>query len=384
MRLLLLEGQLKFEAAAGSLATALSAAELTLDDRSIIKGLEMVRITTQADRVELVVDALDCRVAISEPVTVLEPGEASARCVSVAGVLAKLRPDQTVRLARDGDDVVINAGRSRFRIPGLPLDQLPQSAVLEAAAAEFSLDREDALHLIEGTNYAASSEETRYYLNGIYLHAAGTAKAPTLRSVASDCNRLAQAEVPLPAGAETMPGVIVPNKTIAILTKLFKRKDAPESVTLRISDRLLELVLPDLRLTSKLIDGTFPDYARLVPKDYGGSVTVDRAELAAAIARVDAVLDLPKKLQRVAGLVWDDGALHVAHKLADVDDVLDAESDGGGKTALRIQYVADILDVFTGECISIASNGADTPIRFTDPADPTTFAIVMPVKEIGA
>ena len=128
----------------------------------------------KATAVEFVVDALDRRVVASAPVTVLERGEAAARCISLAGVLAGLRPDQAVRLVRDGDDVVISAGRSRFRIPGLPLDNLPQSAELEAASAEFSLDAEDVLHLIEATSYAASNEETRYYFNGVYLHIAGT------------------------------------------------------------------------------------------------------------------------------------------------------------------------------------------------------------------
>ena len=157
-------------------------------------------------------------------------------------------------------------------------------------------------------------------------------------------------------------------------------KARPESVTLRISDRLLELSLPDLKLTSKLIDGTFPDYQRIIPTNYDRSVTVDRTELGAALARVEATLNPEtKKLMRTVGLAWGDGALHVTRAAADVDDVLDAETSGAGKTALRISYVADVLDVFSGKRISIASNGADTPIR-SDPADPTTFAIVMPIR----
>jgi DNA polymerase-3 subunit beta len=371
----------KIETTAGTLAAALSMAELALDDKSNIEALKMARVSAKDDRCELVVDALDRRVVASAPVTVLERGEAAARCVSLAGVLAGLRPDQAVRLVRDGDDVVVSAGRSRFRIPGLPLDNLPQSAELEAAAAEFSLDLEDMLHLIEATSYAASDEETRYYLNGIYLHITGTTPAPTLRAVASDGNRLAQADLPPPAGAEDMPGIIIPRKTITIVAKLLKRKGAPESVTLRVSDRLLELSLPDLKLTSKLIDGTFPDYQRIIPTSYDRSVTVERTELGAALARVEATLNPEtRKLMRTVGLAWGDGALHVIRTSADVDDVLDAETNSAGKTALRISYVADALDVFSGKRISIASNGADTPIRFTDPADPTTFAIAMPIR----
>ena len=372
---------MKIETTAGTLAAALCAAELALDDKSNIAALSMARISAENDRCQFVVDVLDRRVVASAPVTVLERGEAAARCSALAGVLAGLRPDQAVRLVRDGDDVVISAGRSRFRIPGLPLDNLPQSAELEAASAEFSLDAEDVLHLIETTGYAGSAEETRYYLNGIYLHIADTTTAPVLRAVASDGNRLAQADLPLPVGAEDMAGIIIPRKTIAIVAKLLKRKGAPESVTLRVSDRLLELSLPDLKLTSKLVDGTFPDYRRIIPTNYDHSAIVDRTELGAALARVEATLNPEtKKLMRTVGLAWGDGALHVTRAAADVDDELAAQTSGAGKTALRISYVADVLDVFSGKRISIASNGADTPIRFTDPADPTTLAIVMPIR----
>jgi hypothetical protein len=233
-------GAMKIETPAGTLAAALSMAELALDDKSNIAALGMVRLAAGGDRVELVVDALDRRVAINVPVSVIESGEACARCISLAGVFAKLRPDQAVRLVRDDDDVVISAGRSRFRIPGLPIDNQPQSAELQHAMAEFSLDAEDVLHLIESTGYAASDEETRYYLNGVYLHTAGTTTAPILRAAANDGNRLAQADLPLLAGVENMPGIIVPNKTIAVVAKLLKRKHVPESITLRISDRQLE------------------------------------------------------------------------------------------------------------------------------------------------
>jgi DNA polymerase III sliding clamp (beta) subunit (PCNA family) len=142
-----------------------------------------------------------------------------------------------------------------------------------------------------------------------------------------------------------------------------------------------KLLLPDVRLTSKLLDGTFPDYQRIVPTSYDCSVTADRAELGAALARVEATLNPEtRKLMRTVGLAWGDGALHVTRLGADVDDVLDAETSSAGKTALRISYVADVLDVFSGKCISIASKGAGTPIRFADPADPTAFAIVMPIR----
>jgi DNA polymerase-3 subunit beta len=237
---------MKFEGLAGTLAAALAMAELALDDKSNVAALAMVRIGARDGGCEFVVDALDRRIAVNVPVTVTAAGEASARCASLSGVLARLPAGKQVQLGSDGDDVVVSAGRSRFRIRGLPFDRLPQSAVLETATAEFSLAREEVLRLIR-SGFAAADGETRQNLNGVFFHCVDT----TLCAVATDGARLALANVPLPVGSENMPNVIIPNKALDIITKLLKRKDAPENVTLRISDRLFEILLPDLlKLTS--------------------------------------------------------------------------------------------------------------------------------------
>jgi DNA polymerase-3 subunit beta len=372
---------MKLDSTAGTLAAALFSAELALDDRSNIEALKMVRLAVKDDRAEFTVDALDRRVVASVPVSVIEAGEALARCVSLTGVLAKLRPDQTVRLVRNENNVLITAGRSRFKIPGLSLDLLPQSAAPVDAAVEFSLATKDMLHLIEATSYAASNEETRYYLNGIFLHVVGNAETRTLRSVATDGHRFAQIDLPLPAGAGNMPAVIVPSKTVDIVVKLLRRKGVAESVKLRVSSRLFELSLPDLRLASKLIDATFPDYARAIPNNYGASARVDRDELTAAIARVEATINPETKMRTVA-FAWNDGALHVCRNEAgaDVDDVIDAETGGIGKTALQIALAEDALNAFTGKHVVIAVDNPGTPIHFANPDDPSMFAIVMPVR----
>src|SRR5215471_12793850 len=135
---------MKLESTAGTLAATLSVVELALDSRPVIEALGMVRLTARDDRVEFVSDALDRRGAASVPVSVIETGEALGRCVSLSGVLARLRPEQAVRLARNENNVVITAGRSRFKIPGTSFDLLPRStAPADAATAEFSLAAKD-------------------------------------------------------------------------------------------------------------------------------------------------------------------------------------------------------------------------------------------------
>ena len=117
--------------------------------------------------------------------------------------------------------------------------------------------------MIDKTQFAISTEETRYYLNGIYLHTATAGKADTLRAVATDGHRLAQYEIPLPSGAKGMPGVIVPRKTVGEVQRLIEDSDA--EIAIELSQAKIRFTIGDVTLTSKLIDGTFPDYARVIP-----------------------------------------------------------------------------------------------------------------------
>src|SRR5438046_2722064 len=137
------------------------------------------------------------------------------------------------------------------------------------------------------TQLAIRTEETRNYLNGIYLHTAGTAKSPTLRGVATDGHRLAQFELPLPAGASGMPGIIVPRKTVAEVQRLIEDNDA--EVTVELSQGKIRFTLGETVLTSKLIDGTFPDYARVIPLGNDKELTVDKKEFEQAVDRVSTV-----------------------------------------------------------------------------------------------
>src|SRR4026209_553771 len=151
----------------------------------------------------------------------------------------------------------------------------------------FKVTAADLKRLIDKTQFAISTEETRYYLNGIYLHTAGTAKAPTLRGVATDGHRLAQFELALPGGASGMPGIIVPRKTVGEVQRLIEDNEA--EVTLELSQGKIRFTLGDTVLTSKLIDGTFPDYGRVIPQNNDKELIVDKKDFEAAVDRVSTI-----------------------------------------------------------------------------------------------
>src|SRR5262249_39143863 len=149
---------------------------------------------------------------------------------------------------------------------------------------KFSLAAADLKRLIDKTQFAISTEETRYYLNGIYLHLAGAAKSQTLRAVATDGHRLAQVDLELPKGAAGMPGIIVPRKTVGEVQRLIEDRDA--EIAIELSQGKIRFTIGEVVLTSKLIDGTFPDYARVIPVGNDKELVVDKKGFEKAVDRM--------------------------------------------------------------------------------------------------
>ena len=224
----------------------------------------------------------------------------------------------------------------------------------------FKLSAGDLKRLIDKTQFAISTEETRYYLNGIYLHTAGTAKAATLRAVATDGHRLAQVELPLPAGADGMPGVIVPRKTVGEVQRLIEDNEA--EVTVELSQGKVRFTIGDVMLTSKLIDGTFPDYARVIPVGNDKELTVDKKEFEQAVDRVSTV---SSERGRAVKLSLSNGKLMLS--------VTNPDS-GSATEEIEVEYGSEPLDIgFNSRyLLDIAAQieGEAAVLKLADPGSP--------------
>ncbi|MFL4986308.1 MAG: DNA polymerase III subunit beta, partial [Xanthobacteraceae bacterium] len=211
------------------------------------------------------------------------------------------------------------------------------------------------------TQFAISTEETRYYLNGIYLHAMGSGKAATLRAVATDGHRLAQVELPLPDGAAGMPGIIVPRKAVGEVQRLIENAEA--EVGIELSQTKIRFTIGDVVLTSKLIDGTFPDYARVIPLGNDKQLTVDKAEFEAAVDRVSTV---SSERGRAVKLSLSAGRM--------VLSVTNPDS-GSATEELEVDYESDPLDIgFNSRyLLDIAAQieGEGAVLKLADPGSPT-------------
>jgi DNA polymerase-3 subunit beta len=295
-------------------------------------------------------------------------------------IVRKLPEGSQIVLESSGDRAAlsIRAGRSRFSLQTLPESDFPDLAAGEMTH-KFTLAAKELKQLIDKTQFAISTEETRYYLNGIYLHAASSGKAVKLRAVATDGHRLAQAELDAPKGAEGMPGIIVPRKTVGEVQRLIEANDA--EISIELSQGKIRFTIGDVVLTSKLIDGTFPDYARVIPSGNDKELIVDKKEFEQAVDRVSTV---SSERGRAVKLSLSSGRL--------VLSVTNPDS-GSATEELEVEYAAEPLDIgFNSRyLLDIASQieSEAAVLKLADPGSPTliedrdskgTLYVLMPMR----
>ncbi|MEL6744933.1 MAG: DNA polymerase III subunit beta, partial [Pseudomonadota bacterium] len=215
--------------------------------------------------------------------------------------------------------------------------------------------------LIDRTQFAISIEETRYYLNGIYFHGVDGDEGPLLRAVATDGHRLAQAQSAAPDGAQNMPGIIVPRKCVGELQKLL---EAPDSfVTVEVSETKIRFTVDQVVLTSKLIDGTFPDYNRVIPTGNDKELKLDRATFASAVDRVSTIAS---DRGRAVKLSLTGGQLVLSVNNPD---------SGSAEEELAVDYSAEGLDIgFNSRYLLDITNqlsADETTFMLADPGSPT-------------
>jgi DNA polymerase-3 subunit beta len=333
-----------------------------VERRTTIPILSNVLI--KAEKAKLAFKATDLDLEVTETVAA-EVGPGGSTTVPAHmfyEIVRKLPEGAQIVLEATGDRAVlaIRAGRSRFTLQTLPESDFPDLAAGDMINS-FKLGAADLKRLIDKTQFAISTEETRYYLNGIYLHTAGTNKAPTLRAVATDGHRLAQVELPLPDGASGMPGVIVPRKTVGEVQRLIE--DNTAEVQVELSQGKIRFSIGDVVLTSKLIDGTFPDYARVIPVGNDKELTVDKKEFEQAVDRVSTV---SSERGRAVKLSLSSGKLTLS--------VTNPDS-GSATEELEVEYAADPLDIgFNSRyLLDIAAQieGEAAVLKLADPGSPT-------------
>ena len=271
-----------------TLLKALAQAQSVVERRNTIPILANVLIEAEGNQVSFRATDLDIEVVDRAPAMIDRAGSTTVSAVMLHEIVRKLPDGSLVSLSEDSaaGRLTITAGRSTFNLATLPKEDFPVMATSEYSS-NFSAPAPVLRRLFDKAKFAISTEETRYYLNGVYMHVSTGEGGKVLRCVATDGHRLARIDAPLPEGADDMPGVIVPRKTVGELRKLLDDDDAMIAVS--VSETKVRFATPALTLTSKVIDGTFPDYTRVIPTGNTRKLEVDASEFAKAVDRVATV-----------------------------------------------------------------------------------------------
>ncbi|MCL2427875.1 MAG: DNA polymerase III subunit beta, partial [Alphaproteobacteria bacterium] len=279
---------MKLKADRATLLRALAHVQSVVERRNTIPILANVMIAVRDGKLTLTATDMEIAVVEDAPAECSRAGSCTAPAATLYEIVRKLPDGVEVELEHAGGEaqLALRAGRFATSLVVLPVDDFP-SMNAGTLPHQFGLPAAQLRGLVDRTRFAISTEETRYYLNGIYLHVAESEGLRVLRAVATDGHRLARVEEPLPDGAGAMPGVIIPRKTVTELRKLLDEYTG--SVDVGLSDTRIRFHVGPVLLTSKLIDGTFPEYERVIPRDNDKVLRVGVKDFSDAVGRVAAI-----------------------------------------------------------------------------------------------
>ena len=367
------------------LLRCLSHVQSVVERRNTIPILSNVLIEAAASgHVKIMATDLDLQVVESlEAVSVEGPGAITVSAHLLFDIARKLPDGAQVSLETADNRMTVKAGRSRFQLPTLPRDDFP-SIVEGDLPTSFELPARALAELIDRTRFAISTEETRYYLNGIFLHVSEEDRAgPVLKAAATDGHRLARFTLPRPEGADGMPDVIVPRKAVAELRKLLEEA-LDGNVEIDLSASKIRFTLGGeggVVLTSKLIDGTFPDYSRVIPTGNDKLLRVDPKSFYDGVDRV-ATIATEKTRAVKMGLDTDKVTLSVTSpdNGTAAEEVPASYDSDALEIGFNANYLKDILGQIDGDTVELhfADPGAPTLIR-QDEKSPALY-VLMPMR----
>ena len=320
-------------------------------------------------------DKIDAEIANS--------GEISVPAITFFEIVKRLPSGSDVILSMGDEDteLILKCGRSKFNLSTLRTEDFPILSDKDLST-NFVISADELSRMIDKTKFAISNEETRYYLNGIFFHKAESNSIKFLRAVATDGHRLAQYDIPLPQGAEEITGIIIPKKTVFELRKVLD--DADGDVSVSLNENKIKFSFNNLKIISKVIDGTFPDYTKVIPQNNDKKFKTNNSELKNAIDRVSAVAINEETKSKAIKLTIENNKLNLS---------VESQSKGSAKEEIDIsysnekvdigfnsRYLLDICNEVDGDEIDVNLLDSISPAIILDKTDENLFFVLMPMR----
>ncbi len=361
-----------------TLLKSLNHVQGVVERRNTIPVLSNILIAATGEQVHFTATDLDISIVEGIAAIVDQAGSITAPAHLLYDIVRKLPDGTQISIEKVEDTRIdIRSGRSHFTLQALSADDFPNLASGEMSH-EFSMTVTQLKRMIEKTRFAISTEETRYYLNGIYFHVSED-DSPKLCAVATDGHRLAKVEMDVPEGASGMPGIILPRKTVGELHKLLEASD--ESVTIALSDSKIEFRIGQTVVTSKLIDGTFPAYDRVIPSGNENAMSVETKVLTKAVDRVSTVANDRGRAVKLT-LAKDVLTLEVNNPEsghAEEELMVDYQAVNL-ETGFNAKYMLDVLNQLEGDNVEFLFAESIDPVLVKDQGDEGTIYVLMPMR----
>jgi len=358
-----------------TLLKSLGHVQSVVERRNTIPILSNVLIEAREEgSLRLMATDLDLQVDETVPANVSQPGATTVSAHTFFDIVRKLPEGSQVELTAAEGKMQVVAGRSRFNLSTLPRDDFPVIAEGELPT-RFELPAATLRQVIEKTRFAISSEETRYYLMGIFLHVVDD----QMRAAATDGHRLARITVARPDGAEGMPDVIIPRKAVAELYRL--REELEGTVEISLSPTKIRFGLGSAILTSKLIDGTFPDYNRVIPTANDKLLKLDPKSFSAGVDRVSTIASEKTRAVKMS-VDRDKVTLSVTspeNGVATEEIPADYGYDGL-EIGFNARYLLDILGEIDGDTVEVHLADAAAPTLLRENDKSNALYVLMPMR----
>ena len=364
---------MKVSASRESLLAPLQNVIGVVERRQTMPVLANVLLSARGEKLTVTGTDLEVELVAASAVTVQQAGDVTVPGRKLLEIMRTLPEKASVSLVREGERVIIKAGRSRFTLSSLPAGEFPVIDEINARQV-IRVSREAFRRLIEKTHFAMAQQDVRYYLNGTLLEASGT----TLRAVATDGHRLSLAETSLAEAAATNQQVIVPRKGILELQRILAGDGELE---LSIGTNHIRAQIGDIRFTSKLIDGKFPEYSRVIPAKPPHTLTAGRDLMRQALQRTSI---LSNEKYRGVRLTFGANTLMIqAHnpEQEEAEDQIEVSYTGAEmEIGFNVTYLLEALGAIDVDTVEVAVTDSNSSCLIRAPGDSAIKYVVMPMR----
>jgi len=372
-----------FKVNSSDLLKAISHIHGVVEIRHTLPILSNMIITVKDGSLKLCSTNLDIYCSDQVSAEVVSPGEISVSASTFYEIVKRLPNGSDLHATLDevSSSLILKCGRSKFNLTTMKTDDFPMIADSDLDT-KFVLSATELIRMIDKTKFAISNEETRYYLNGIFFHKAQKNSIEILRAVATDGHRLAQYDIPLPQGAEEMTGLIIPKKTILELRRVLD--DANGDINISLNDNKIKFSFNELTIISKVIDGTFPDYTKVIPKNNNKVFSTNSNELKSAIDRVSAVsISEEIKSKAIKLLIESNKLLLSVESLSkgSANEEVDINyNEERVEIGFNSRYLVDICNEIDGDEVIVHILDSISPAIILDKSDENLFFVLMPMR----